>query len=186
MMPTLETARLRLRPFRRDDVDALLELFSDPETMRFSLTGVRDRDETAAWLDVVQERIDRDGHGFWALELRESGFDIAEADAPRLRGYVDLLHGEERLARCLIVCAAAEGGVVRYDFKRRTEDGPQAPADYARDPDAPVALIDDFVRQLSNFELVPLYMLISPVNPISGSPRMRAGTHDHSIKSGML
>lgn len=77
------------------------------------------------------------------LELRETGFDIAEADAPRLRGYVDLLHGDERLARCLIVCAEAEGGVVRYDFKRRTEDGPQRPADYARDPDAPVALIDD-------------------------------------------
>ena len=39
MMPTLETERLRLRPFRRDDLDALLELFSDPETMRFSQPG---------------------------------------------------------------------------------------------------------------------------------------------------
>lgn len=77
------------------------------------------------------------------LELRETGFDVAEADAPRLRGYVDILHGEERLARCLIICAEAENGIVRYDFKRRTEDGPQSPADYARDPDAPTALIED-------------------------------------------
>ena len=84
-----------------------------------------------------------EGETYPVIELRESGFDVAEADAPRLRGYVDILHGEDRLARCLIVCAEAENGIVRYDFKRRTEDAPQAPADYARDPDAPAALIPD-------------------------------------------
>ncbi|HEX6489943.1 MAG TPA: GNAT family N-acetyltransferase [Gaiellaceae bacterium] len=70
----LETRRLRVRPFRPgQDAAAMHELWGDPEAMRFvpgslqqSLEGTRAR--LARTL-----KQGRDGFGFWALELRESG-----------------------------------------------------------------------------------------------------------------
>ena len=78
---------------------------------------------------------------FPVLKLWRDGFDVAEADAPRLRGHVDIYSGEDHIARCLIVFAKAEFGVATYEFKRRTEDGAQGPVDYAVDENAPVALL---------------------------------------------
>jgi len=78
-MTILETERMTLRPFTMDDVDDLLRLFSDPVAMRFSLTGVRDRAATVEWLELVIARTRRDGHGFWAATLNESGEYLGHA-----------------------------------------------------------------------------------------------------------
>ena len=84
----------------------------------------------------------RTGDGaFPVLKYWRDGFEVAEADAPRLRGHVEGFSGEDRVARCLIVFAKAEFGVATYEFKRRTEDGAQGPVDYAVEEDAPVALL---------------------------------------------
>lgn len=73
--------------------------------------------------------------------LWDGGFSVAVEDAPRLRGFVDLMRGENRLARCLIVLAEEEDGVVRYEFKRRTETAEAPPLDYVVEEDAPRALL---------------------------------------------
>lgn len=78
---------------------------------------------------------------FPVLNFRRGGFEVAESDAPRLRGHVDVFCGDDRIARCLIVFAKAEFGVATYEFKRRTDDGAQGPVDYAVEPDAPIALL---------------------------------------------
>ena len=78
---------------------------------------------------------------FPVLKLWRDGFEVAETDAPQLRGHVDLVSGEEHIARCLIVFAKAEFGVATYEFKRRTDDGAPSPVDYAVAEDAPVALL---------------------------------------------
>ena len=78
---------------------------------------------------------------FPVLKFWRDGFQVAEADAPQLRGHVDILNGENRVARCLIVFAKAEFGVATYEFKRRTDDAAQGPVDYAADENAPVALL---------------------------------------------
>ena len=78
---------------------------------------------------------------FPVLKLWRDGFEVSEADAPRLRGHVDIYSGEEHIARCLIVFAKAEFGVATYEFKRRTDDAAQGPVDYAVDENAPVALL---------------------------------------------
>ena len=73
-IPTLETERLTLRPFREEDVRAFFELAQDPDVVRF----VSDRQiptllETwrlvAAWLGHWAMR----GYGQWAIEERASG-----------------------------------------------------------------------------------------------------------------
>jgi RimJ/RimL family protein N-acetyltransferase len=68
----LETDRLRLRPYRREDVDDLLGMFSDPEHMRFYPTTL-DRAGTEAWLERQFERYAIDGYGLWIAERRSDG-----------------------------------------------------------------------------------------------------------------
>lgn len=73
-IPTLETERLTLRPFREADATALFELSQDPEVMRY----VGDRHiptlqeswrAIAGWLGHWALR----GYGQWAIEERTSG-----------------------------------------------------------------------------------------------------------------
>jgi hypothetical protein len=65
------------------------------------------------------------------VELSQGGFVIEADDLPHLRGYVDIMLGEERVARRLAQFAWARGGLVGYEFKH---DGGarEAPADYER------------------------------------------------------
>ncbi len=75
------------------------------------------------------------------LEFREGGFALDIEDAPKLRGLVDLYAGPNHLYQCLIVASEEDGPLMRYEFKRATPATDKAPLDYARDPDAPVALL---------------------------------------------
>ena len=76
MQVFLETERLLLRRFTRDDVDNLVELDSDPEVMHF-ITGGRatPRDEiendVLPWFLHYYERGDR--YGFWAAIEKSTG-----------------------------------------------------------------------------------------------------------------
>ncbi len=68
----LETDRLRLRPYRVDDADALFEILGDPHTMRFYPQRFT-REDADAWIQRQLDRYERDGFGLWAMELRTTG-----------------------------------------------------------------------------------------------------------------
>jgi RimJ/RimL family protein N-acetyltransferase len=79
-IPSIETERLTLRPFREDDVSAFFELSQDPDVMRY----VGDRRvptlqeswrAIAGWLGHWALR----GYGQWAIEERSSGRLIGRA-----------------------------------------------------------------------------------------------------------
>ncbi|MBE9171471.1 GNAT family N-acetyltransferase [Pleurocapsales cyanobacterium LEGE 06147] len=67
----LETKRLTLREMNLDDLDALLEVFSDPKTMQFYPKPF-DRQMTRAWIERNIQRYTQQGFGLWALVLKES------------------------------------------------------------------------------------------------------------------
>lgn len=69
----IETERLTLRPLAVRDLDDIHAMFSDPVVMRFSLTGVRDRETTRLWLEVVMRKYGQLGHGFLAAILKADG-----------------------------------------------------------------------------------------------------------------
>ena len=71
-MSAIETDRLVLRNWREEDRQAFFDMNSDPEVMRF-FERTRSRTEADALLDRFAEEIDRDGYGFWAVELRSAG-----------------------------------------------------------------------------------------------------------------
>jgi RimJ/RimL family protein N-acetyltransferase len=70
---SLETERLRLRPFTHGDVDNLVELDADPEVMRY-ITGGRATPRE----EIVREELPAfmrpsDGYGFWAAVEKATG-----------------------------------------------------------------------------------------------------------------
>ena len=80
--PTLETERLRLRPFAADrsDVDALWAVLGDPVSMRW-YPAPFDREGTAAWIDRQLERYETEGTGLLAIEERATGEVIGDCGA---------------------------------------------------------------------------------------------------------
>jgi len=71
-IPTLETERLRLRPFTFDDEAAVFALVSDPEIARFvRFEAHRTPAETRAFLELVIEHYRRDDPFAWAIVRRE-------------------------------------------------------------------------------------------------------------------
>lgn len=68
----LETPRLILREFCYEDADALSTLLTDPETMRY-YPATLDRAGVEEWIARNRRRYARNGHGLWAMILRQSG-----------------------------------------------------------------------------------------------------------------
>ena len=69
--PTLETKRLRLRPMRGDDHDAVADLLSDDQWVQH-IGGARTR--AGAWrvMAMIAGHWQLRGYGMWVLEHRES------------------------------------------------------------------------------------------------------------------
>ena len=76
------------------------------------------------------------------LRMWKTGFAM-EADAPALRGFVDLYDGSLHLFQCLIVTSEEEHGERRYEFKRATAVAEKPAVDFELPENAPVGLISD-------------------------------------------
>jgi ribosomal-protein-alanine N-acetyltransferase len=74
----IETERLLIRPFDDADVDAMAEIYGDPEVMRHVCLGVLDRDRTAALLEEYREAQGRYGFSTWAVVEQESGVVVGD------------------------------------------------------------------------------------------------------------
>lgn len=68
--PTFETARLRLRPWRDEDVPHWVEMNADPRVMEFfpSVYSKEYAEEVAARL---RTHLEREGFGWWIAELKD-------------------------------------------------------------------------------------------------------------------
>ena len=66
-----ESQRLLFRKWRTSDRDLFYEMNSDTDVMEF-FPDVLSREETNSFLDSIISRIDRDGFGFWAVELKDT------------------------------------------------------------------------------------------------------------------
>jgi len=70
-MVVIETERLYLREFLKDDVEKLFPIFSDPETMSYYPSPLNFK-QTEMWIERNQERYKKDGIGLWAVCLKET------------------------------------------------------------------------------------------------------------------
>lgn len=73
-IPELETSRLLLRGFRQSDLDAYLDMCTDPEVMRFIGDGqTLDRNQSWRNMAMVTGHWQLRGYGLWAVEERTTG-----------------------------------------------------------------------------------------------------------------
>jgi len=78
-MLTLETERMVLRELdRQRDLDFLASLLAHPQVMAHWPAPLS-RDEAAAWIDRQLDRYERDGCGYWMVELKATGEPIGQA-----------------------------------------------------------------------------------------------------------
>ena len=73
----IETERLRIREYTEGDLDALAEILTDAETMKYYPRpyGISD---VKRWIDWCMASYQKYGFGLWALELRGSGEFIGD------------------------------------------------------------------------------------------------------------
>lgn len=94
------TARLRLRRITRRDFAELAAILGDPEVMYawgYAFSG----EQTRGWIEQTLTRYERDGCGYLAAELRETG-EIAGMIGP----LVERIEGDERIGVAYILAKA--------------------------------------------------------------------------------
>jgi RimJ/RimL family protein N-acetyltransferase len=62
----LESTRMVLREITMDDLDDLLQIWGDPEAMRY-FPHILDRPAMQEWINLNLKRYDQYGHGIWAV-----------------------------------------------------------------------------------------------------------------------
>jgi RimJ/RimL family protein N-acetyltransferase len=77
-IPVVETARLRLRPFRRGDFPAFAAIWQEPEVMRF--IGKKPRPLAESWSTFLKIAGGwaMEGFGQWAIERKADGLLIGQ------------------------------------------------------------------------------------------------------------
>ena len=65
-------------------------------------------------------RVVAGGHSFPVLRKWKTGFSLSEADAPKLRGLVEVYEGQRYILMGLVVAQPPENGEVCFEFKRAT------------------------------------------------------------------
>ena len=73
----LETQRLILREYTKEDFDSLYEIMSDPETMQH-YPAPFDKARTRRWIEWNLENYEKYGWGLWAVILKETGEFIGD------------------------------------------------------------------------------------------------------------
>ncbi len=119
MVPTLSTPRLLLRQWRDADREPWAAMCADPGVMRM-LGGVIDHDRALADADMLEMNLERDGYGWWVVEVRNvtpfAGL-IALQDVPFEAAFTPALEVCWRLRRaCWSAGYATEGAAAALSF----------------------------------------------------------------------
>jgi hypothetical protein len=86
-------------------------------------------------------RVDIGGHQFTILRYWDTGFSLDPAEAPAMRGLVDIYDGAQHLRRCLVVASAEDNGELVCEFKYNRPVTGTAPVDFERSETAPVGYL---------------------------------------------
>lgn len=89
-IPTLETARLRLRAFTLDDWDQYAEMYADESFVRFLSGKPLSKDEAWESMAIILGHWNLLGYGIWALECKATGRLIGRAGLFNLPQWPDV------------------------------------------------------------------------------------------------
>lgn len=109
-VPTIETARMILRPYRLDDFEAYAVMWAEPGVTRF--IGGKPRTREESWMRFIRHPglWSLLGYGFWAIEEKVTGRFIGEAGFHDLkRDFVPSIEGIPEAGWALISSAQGLG-----------------------------------------------------------------------------
>jgi 3-dehydroquinate dehydratase / shikimate dehydrogenase len=81
-MTTIKTARMILRPWKREDLEPFAELNADPRVMEY-FPSLKTRSDSDASIKRMSHHIEKYGWGLWAVSLMETG---------KFMGFIGLEH----------------------------------------------------------------------------------------------
>ena len=116
-MPEIETTRLRLRPFRLDDLPALTALRADVEVARYLTITPSPPEQVARDLDGVIARWRERGYDRWAVEDKETGEFIGYCGLQEKPTHVDLGYGLLRAQWGRGLATEAARAAIRHGFE---------------------------------------------------------------------
>jgi RimJ/RimL family protein N-acetyltransferase len=123
-IPVVETARLVLRAFRSDDLDAFAAMSADPEVMRYIGPG-ETLDRNAAWRNLAgfNGHWTLRGLGMWAIERKSDGAFIGRTGLHWPPYWPDLEAGWTLARDAWGQGFAREGAAAVLAFARRQRPG---------------------------------------------------------------
>lgn len=89
MIPVIETERLILRPHRLSDFDTYVDMWADPDVVRFIGGQPFDREQTWSRFLRTTGCWQHLGFGFFAIEERETGLFVGEAGFHEMHRNID-------------------------------------------------------------------------------------------------
>jgi len=87
-------------------------------------------------------RVQAGDHVFPILKLTDENFSLDSSEAPKLRGYVDILDGTRLKFRALILASSEEANQTVFEFKQATNVAGGPALDFEKNSDAPVGYIE--------------------------------------------
>lgn len=117
-VPTLETARLRLRAFRASDIDDYAALNADPEVLRYLGFGREPWDRGRSWrhMAFMVGHWQLAGSGSWVLEHKETGAFVGVVGYSEPEGWPDLELAWKLVPRQWGFGYATEGARAALDY----------------------------------------------------------------------
>ena len=83
----IETSRLIMRPFEPGDAEAIYQVFSDPETMKYFLHWLADSvDDVRGFIEWITGVQRENGFSYWAIIEKSSGEVIGDCGLIPLEG----------------------------------------------------------------------------------------------------
>jgi RimJ/RimL family protein N-acetyltransferase len=125
-IPVLETARLRLRGLREEDLDAYAGMCADADVMRYLRGHPIDRAEAWREMAMLAGHWALRGYGTWAVEERESGRFAGRLGLHYPEGWPDRELGWALARECWGRGYAAEGCRVALEYAFTTLGWPRA------------------------------------------------------------
>jgi ribosomal-protein-alanine N-acetyltransferase len=115
----LETDRLILRPFNKNDVDSVFAMRSDADVMRFIREPQASRDEAESWINLISSRWETEKIGFYAVIEKSSNQFIGWCGLWRLKETDEIEVGYALVKDCRGKGFAVEaaGAVLTYGFE---------------------------------------------------------------------
>ncbi|MFE4694288.1 GNAT family N-acetyltransferase [Streptomyces sp. NPDC056749] len=123
---TLSAGHLRLRPWRREDIPALLAAYDDPAMRRWLRTQVADADEAERWMTVQEEGWASGGRfSFAVTDTAREGVLVGNLALNRVPGAASAQAGywTTAAARGRGVAPLALRSLTGWAFDRFAEDG---------------------------------------------------------------